>query len=158
MISILNSKKRVSPFFIFYVFCFSSYSLLLGERANVVAIERAAQRATMNVVLVCSSALAVVHTGRTVADMRRTLALREFETAVSAFIESTVHWNIHLVRREHLQHVLLLVFRLRARIVGAALAAAVRNFASLASTCLLYKVRAFKDDKARGAVEADLAD
>jgi hypothetical protein len=42
--------------------------------------------------------------------------------------------------------------------VGTALATAVRDFASLARTRLLYKVRAFKDNKARGAVEANLTD
>jgi hypothetical protein len=42
--------------------------------------------------------------------------------------------------------------------VGAALAAAVRDFASFAGTGLFYEVRAFKDDKARRAVEANLTD
>jgi hypothetical protein len=86
--------------------------------------------------------------------MRRALSLREFETAVSALVERAHRRDIHVVR----EHVLLIFFRLRARIVGAALAAAVRDFASLASTCFFYEVRALEDDKARGAVEADLAD
>ena len=114
--------------------------------------------AAMDVVLVCSFALAVVHTGRTTACMRSALSLRELETAVSTLVECAHRRDVHLARREHFQHVLLIVFRLRARVVGAALAAAVRDLASLASTCFFYEVRALEDDKARGAVEADLAD
>lgn len=121
-------------------------------------IERETHWAAMDVVLVCSFALAVVHTGRTTACMRSALSLREFETAVSTLVECAHRRDVHLVRREHFQHVLLIVFCLRARVVRAALAAAVRDLASLASTCFFYEVRALEDDKASGAVEADLAD
>ena len=130
---------------------------LLGDGASIVTVEREAYRAAVNVVLVCSFTLTVVHTGRSITDVRRTLTLREFETAVSTLVESAHRRDVHLVRREHFQHVLLIVFRLRARVVRAALAAAVRDLASLASTCFFYEVRAFKHDKARRAVKANLA-
>jgi hypothetical protein len=112
----------------------------------------------MNIVLVCSFALTVIHTGRTITDMRCTLALREFETTVSTLIESTFLWNIHLVVREHLQHVLLLFCRSRTRIVRSTLTATVCDLASFADALLVYEVRTLKYDKARCAVEADLAD
>jgi hypothetical protein len=82
---------------LFYVLYFGCFLWrLLGDRASVATTERQAHRATMNIVLVCSVALTIIHTGCTITDMRCTLALCEFETTVSALVESTFHWNIHL--------------------------------------------------------------
>ena len=89
--------------------------------------------------------------------MRRALALREFEAAVTALVESALRSDIHVVR-EHLQHFFVLFFCSRARVMRATLTATVRDLASFAGTCFFYEVRTLEYDKARGAVEADLAD
>lgn len=117
-------------------------------------IERQAHRATVNVVLICSFALTVVRAGRTITDVRRALSLRKLDATVAALIERALRSDIHAVQ----EHVSLLFFRSRARVVRTTLAAAVRDFASLTGPCFFYEVRAFEHDKARRAVEAYLAD
>ena len=117
-------------------------------------IERQAHRATVNVVLICSFALTVVRAGRTITDVRRALSLRKLDATVAALIERALRSDIHAVQ----EHVSLLFFRSRARIVRPALAAAMRGLASHTVTCFFYEVRAFEHDKARRAVEANLAD
>ena len=94
--SIFKCKKKGFP--LFSVFLFGTFRLatLLGDRARVVSIEREAHRTTMNIILVCTFALTVIHTGCTIANVRCTLLLRELEAAVSALVESTFRWNIHL--------------------------------------------------------------
>jgi Na+/alanine symporter len=128
----------------------------MANAARVATTERQAHRATVSVVLVCSFTLTVVHTGRSITDVRRTLTLREFEAAVAALEERALRSAIHAVR-EHFQHFFLLFFCSGTSVIRATLAAAVRNFASLADTLLVFEIRAFKHDKARRAVEANLA-
>ena len=129
---------------------------LLGDGASIVTVEREAYRAAVNVVLVCSFTLTIVHTGRSITDVRRTLTLREFEAAVAALEERALRSAIHAVR-EHFQHFFLLFFCSGTSVIRATLAAAVRNFASLAYTLLVFEIRAFEHDKARRAVKANLA-
>lgn len=114
------------------------------------AVERQAHRAAVNVVLVRSLALAIVNTGRTITNVRRTLTLRELETAVAALEERALS--------SALRQLFDFLLGSRTRIRGATLAAAVRDLASLTGTCFFYEVRAFEHDKARRAVEANLAD
>jgi hypothetical protein len=89
--------------------------------------------------------------------MRRALSLRELEAAVATLEECALRSDIHAIR-EHLQHFFLLFFRSRTRVIRATLTATVRDFATLAGACFFYEVRAFKYNKARRAVEANLAD
>ena len=117
---------------------FSRVSLLrslLGDWTSVFPVKRETYRTTVNVVLVCSYALTVVHAGRTIADVRRTLSLRELEAAVATLEECALRSDIHAIR-EHLQHFFLLFFRSRTRVIRAALTATVRDFASLTYTFL----------------------
>jgi hypothetical protein len=155
--SIFKCKKKGFPLFSYFLFDMFLLEVL-GDWAHVLSIERQTHRATMNVVLVCSFTFTVIHTGRTITDMRCTLLLRELETTVSALVERPSRSDIHFFAQEHLSHVLLLFFRSRARIIRATLATAVRDLASLTYALLVYEVRALKHDKARRAVEANLAD
>jgi hypothetical protein len=139
-----------------------------GDRAEVRCVEREALRAAMDTILGSSVALAVflaggisVFLGLVRIGVRRALSLCELETAVAALEEMAFRRDIHLARlhqREHLTLLLLvLLFRFRAGIVGAAFAAAMRGLASFAHILLSHIVLALKCEEAKGAVQANLA-
>jgi hypothetical protein len=86
-------KKASACFFVFLVeLC------LRANGSSVVTVERQAHRATVNVVLVCSFALTVVHAGRTITDIRRALSLRKLEAAVAALEERAWRRDIRAAR------------------------------------------------------------
>ena len=144
-------EKRGDSFFsLFFYRCFSIFGLLLETR--IVSVEREARRATMDAVLGTSITRAVLATSRptvllglVLVSVRSALQLRELEPTVAALEERTVDVDM------------CLFFFFRARIIRAALTAAVRHIASFACVFLFYEVLALDYEKAKTAVEAKLA-
>jgi succinate dehydrogenase hydrophobic anchor subunit len=124
----------------------------MADGTSIFPVEREAHRAAVNIVLVRSLALAIVYAGRTIANVGCALSLRELETAVAALVQGARGRSI-----PHLHTLFDFPLGSGARIRGTALAAAVCGLASLTCTCFFVEVRAFEHDKARRAVEADLA-